>query len=1473
MLFQIPLVQSEISRVASNKLEEKIGTKVKIGSVEFELFNKVVLKDLLLEDEAGDTLFSAQRFSAGFEFFPLFRKQLIFSSAQLFTFHLHLNKEDNNSPLNLQFVLDAFASKDTIKKEQSIDLNIHTLNIRRGHFTYHVKSEPETDGKFNAKHLDVKDISAKLRLNALTNDSINAEVSKLSMKDQSGLEITRLLFSIVGSSEQAKIDNFELSLPNSHLQLSNIHARFPEERSPDAYILETFLSFDISSSEIAPKDLKALVPGLANYKDKILLEGHAEGTYDKIAVSEFEVSDGRNLSLLLDVNLLDLSTPELTYLDGYVKRFYISAEGIQRVINNFSAQDVVLPGQLDKLKEIGFNGAISGYFNDLMAYGDFSTEGGVLKVDVNIGKDKKNHLFIKGSLKSPEMNVGLFFPENNPYGKAVFQIELDAKQDHNKKLSGEINAHLESFEVKQHLYKNIRFEGDFTNTSFNGKVNIEDDYGQLSAEGFAQYKGKDSEYDFSAQVSNLKLDKLNLVTKYPDSELSFLIEANVKGAFPNDWFGKLVLRDFDFQLPADGFALDSLSIQASGTREDRLVTVQSEILQATLSGAYSYADLLPSIQRLMHQYLPALVPQSSVVVDEEQYFNLELGLGNTEKLSRIFGLPVTIFQPGTLEASYNYASKLFLLKAFLPRYNVGNVKMEDTHIAFQNSKSKAELDIEGIRYGKFDVKTDFDMHTTVGNNQLENLLSWRNREEALYEGELFATANFKKEDNESPLEVGIRLKPTHLVFNDTVWTVHPARIDIGEKIVVDQLNVEYLDQYIRINGAVSKDTSDNLQIDLNKVNLDYIFNSLTIPSLELGGIATGNVMVNDVYGAQKLSAYLDVKNFSFNNAVLGDLDLKGIWDNDQQGVVMRGEVHKDDTTNVQVDGIILPSKKKLSIFFDAQNANAGFLRKYLDGVAPGFRGEVTGRLHLHGDFKDVTVSGRAMVRNGGFGIDFLNTYYTFNDSIFLEDDQIRVTNLTLRDRDGHVAEANGVVYHNFFDDFRYKANIHMDNFLMFNGTERQNSTFYGAAYGTGNVVLSGTEEDVNIDISMRTNGRTKISLNFMEQADIGEYNFINFVSAKDTVKEKDDARRMAAKDLFEQSGANIKMNLALDATPDAQVEFFVDPVSGDRIKAWGKGKLRIEYGTHIEPKIYGNYTLDRGVYNFSLQQVIFKDFRIQEGSTLIFRGDPYSANLNINALYSLSANLADLDPSFALDKSMNTITVHCLLNIAGEIERPTVRFDLNLPHSTSDLERQVKNIISTDEMMNRQIIFLLALGRFYTQENAVSTSSSNDFANVASSTLSSQLNSLLGDLNENFQIGTNIRTSNYEEYSDTEVKLLLSSQLLNNRLMINGNFGYKDNPLADQRFVGDFDLEYKLTKTGDIRLKAYNHYDDKYRYLKTVAKQGVGVMFRRDFDNLYDLLKLKKKNKAAGPPVAEGALREDEFDFIQFKTKNKTGKN
>ncbi|MDE6242428.1 MAG: hypothetical protein K2M14_00305, partial [Muribaculaceae bacterium] len=59
--------------------------------------------------------------------------------------------------------------------------------------------------------------------------------------------------------------------------------------------------------------------------------------------------------------------------------------------------------------------------------------------------------------------------------------------------------------------------------------------------------------------------------------------------------------------------------------------------------------------------------------------------------------------------------------------------------------------------------------------------------------------------------------------------------------------------------------------------------------------------------------------------------------------------------------------------------------------------------------------------------------------------------------------------------------------------------------------------------------------------------------------------------------------------------------------------------------------------------------------------------------------------------------------------------------------------------------------------------------------------------------------------------------------------------------------EYLLNPSGTLRLKAYNHFNDQNYYLRSaLTTQGLGIVFKRDFNRFLPGLFRRRKPKAAG---------------------------
>ncbi|MDR3219783.1 MAG: translocation/assembly module TamB [Dysgonamonadaceae bacterium] len=1464
-LLQTPYFQKNISYKMAHYLENKLKTKITVRQVELGLFNKLILKDVYLEDQSGDTLFEAKRIAAGFDLLSFFKKKWRFNSLQLFTFRFNLNKETDDSPLNIQYIIDAFAKQDTTQTDNSIDLQINTLSLRSGVFSYRIKSAPEMQGKFDAKNILLKDIFSKIHINTVTDKNLVIEVSKLGFRERSGFQVKNMAFDLTADKGKAFINQLNLNLNKSFLSFSGISADYSQINDKGKGIKSTLFQFKLMDSGIVLNELTAFVPAFSQFEDKINIEGDFSGNPDAIELNNLYFRYYNRLMIRANANFRNLfdSNPDAIFISGAVEESFFSPEGVERIINSFSKKPFSLPLSVKQIENVSFHGEINGLLNNLEASGVFNTGLGNIAANVTIGKDKTQ--FIKGQISSESLRLNKLLNDEK-YGEIVFDIHLDAKQAATKRFSGIVDGNIERFVYKGYTYNNLSIDGEFSENSFQGLLDLDSSEGKIQAKGLFDFNGENAEFKFTAKATDLQLDKLNLTQKFKNPLLSFEVNADFTGNNPDNLLGLISLTNLQFSTDKGRYFLDSLLLRTTQLEQEKILSINSELMRGEIRGNYAFSTVFPAIKRTFSAYLPSLFePSLPDNKNRENTFTVDVSIGDMTAFSTILELPFSLKSQTRIIGEYSDTKDVFSLKADMPEMNIAGSTIESARIALQQGKNFALLTIEGTQLQKKNDRLEFNVRMEASNDVVNTSLNWTGNSQK-YKGKIDLSALFSKK-NPSALQTKIDVHRSELVFNDSVWTLHPAVLLIDSSTIkIDHLQAKHKEQYIKISGAVSHNSQETLALELNKVDLEYIFKSLSIKSLAFGGLATGYVNAQDIYHTKKLATSLAVKNFAFNNVVFGDLALTGNWDDVNQGVMMNGYVYQNDSTDVCISGIIYPVKEELSIHFDTRNTDARFLRKYLNSVTKDLTGSLSGHIHLFGNLNKPTIEGDAFAKDCRFRIEYLNTYYAFTDSVKCFPDEIRIKNISLFDEKGKAALVNGYVKHHLFDDFRFLATINYDNFMVFNATKTLNPMFYGTAYGNGTATLSGTEDLLNIDVSMQNTNNTRMTLNFMEEPDVMDYDFIRFVPPKmDFTKDKDKITSVIFPqvNLNNTSKTEIRFNLLLNATSQASIEITTDPVSGDKISGYGTGNMQIQYGTKTPLKVVGNYVIERGEYKFSLQKVLSRNFEIQEGSSIAFTGDPYNAGLDVRANYSVSANLGDLDQQLLEQSARNNIPVNCILQLTGPLVRPSISFDLDLPNATSELKNQVKSYIRTEDMMNRQIVYLLVLGRFYTSPEFIREDSRfNNDLSLLTSTLSTQVSNMLGLLSDKL-VGIKFHQAYEGEQTSTEVEVLLSSQLLNNRLIINGNFGYLDNPYlnsGDQKnipLVGDFDLEYKLTESGEIRLKGYNHYN--YRNYESFYSmtpysmtpkmtQGVGILFRKNFNHVSDLLRKRAPIYLLPPP-------------------------
>lgn len=1448
LLLHIPMVQEKIASQAEKELSARLDVPVSVGKVDIEWLNRLVLGDVSIDDQNGRRLFEADHISAGFKIWPLLHGQWVFTTVRLFGFSLNIERETPDSPLNLQFVIDAFASKDTLPKT-NIDLQIKTILIRRGCLKYDVLSMPHPINRFSAGHIRVDEINGKIVLPALRNDELSVEIHKLSLEEQSGLRLNKLSAFVIGSQDSITVRELKVRLPQTQLDIPKASVRSSIDRLLKGQT-DAPVEIQIAPSRIQLRDLSAFVPAFQNASEPFQLSASASGTIDNLTVRDLTVKQDRTLSLKAQMNLKSIWHPEKSYLFGQVSSLQLASESLGRLINNFQETPVSLPDPINQLGMIHFTGEISGFIDQLVAFGKLSSDIGSLEMDMLIGRRREypSATYLKGKIASSELDIAPLFNENNPYGKVRFNAELDASKPADSGFSGTVQAKIDRFEYEKYTYENILLSGGFGPKAFNGTIRIDDPNGKLYAEGLFNNNGEQSEFNFSATLEHFRPDKLHLTEKYESPELSFQVNSNITGNHIDNFQGQITIDNLSFLTRSDSFFLNKAHIHAAGRSSDRRLTVASDILNGEISGAYSFSHLFPSLLNLVRPYLPSLstaFPPDTPI--GENSYSFMINIENTERFSKALKLPAALLAPSRIFGHYDNPTGRFHLDASLPRFTVARSVFENGSVVLSNPNGSMQADIKATQLQQKGSQNQIHIQADAADDRLTTSLTLENNRKDGVKIALSSSTQFSitEEDGKKRLLSNISIGPNRVIVKDSTWHIQPASITIdNEKIFVDNIHLSKGDQYLRINGTISSGKpQETLTLDLNDIELSYIFDIVNIPALQFGGRATGTVRLNDLYGSRIINTNLEVQDFSFNQVVQGRLNLFSEWDNDQNGILLLGTIYKDRSTWTDVNGYIYPvgEKEGLSLYFDAKDLDIGLLRPYLSSFTQTFEGSCYGNLHLYGPFSELSFEGKALIRNGRIGVDFLHTVYAFSDSVFLTPTSIEGRNIVIQDKHGNKGAVDFTVQHRHLEDFGFSADIKAEQLLLYDAPERINPTIYGTLYGTGNASIRGTERLIHINANMRSDRNTTVGFNFANGSSAEEYDFIRF---KDRPTAKANTTPPAiAQATDHEERTEIRINIVADVTPDAKLELIIDPVSGDKIKGDGNGNLQIQYGTSTNVAMYGGYTIREGNYNFSLQQLIRKEFKIREGSRIDFRGDPLNALLNLDAGYHVKANIEDLDERLAMENGIQrNIPVNCLLKLNGRLQNPTISFDMEFPNSSHELARQVRSFIGTEDMMTRQIVYLLVLNKFYTPDYSKNAYRSNEFSAMASSALSSQLSGILNSLTDKVQIGTNFR-SRQDGITDTEFEMLLSSQLLNNRLLFNGNFGYRDNYIQRNAFVGEFDLEYKLTPSGEIRLKAYSHANDMYyRYnMKSPTRQGVGLMFHKDFSTLSEIFRRRKE--------------------------------
>ena len=1409
VLMHLPSVQTFLGKEVAEALADKFGTKVEVGKVNLGFFNRIIIDNVMMYDQQGDSLIYASRLSAKIDYMAATQGKISVSSAQIFGLRANLYRQTAKSPANFQFVLDSLASKDTTQ-HKPLDLHIGSLIIRRGAIAYNQRDVAPRSGVFSPQHIRVSELSSHILLNHVTDNSIDLLLKKLSFKDESGFKLQSLHFKLQADRQKATLKEFRLLMPRSELVLDDLKAtyRFEGKR----FIPESLrFKGGIQQSKITFADVASLVPALRHFDDAVFVSSRFSGTAKSISVPSLNLRTGSgSINLQARGSYSHASSHPAWNAD--IANLNLSPAGVEFLAENLGSK-VKIPKEIQRLGTIHLTGKAKGYEKVLSAKGNIETDAGNISLQAVKSDDR-----IKASVDTRGVNLGRIL-DNRKLGTVIAKIDAHGTMKH---LFAKGN--IARFDYGNYDFHNIDIDGDYDMKTLRGTASIADPNVNLSVKG--DYQLGSRLYALDAAINHLRPTVLGMKMHDPS------------------------------------YSLDNISISANNKGKEGHLDIEAPFVSLYARGQYDLTTIYGSIMRLVADKLPTIPGISKHAAKGYNDFTLQANITSAEVLQRMFGLPLSLNLPVHINGNISDAEKNVNLYINAPNFSWDGSAFHDANIELNTIGDSLRMEARishGLPYEKAPV---YRLRAAAADNNLSTLLYYANQSSKLpITGKIDARTQFFTSDN-GATGVHVTVNPSEIMLGEKKWLLNPADIIYRKnELTVDMLNFSHGDQHIIINGKATPQATDSIVADLKDVDVAYILNLVNFHSVDFAGKASGKAVVKSIFQTPEAYANLDVKNFVFENGPLGTLHAKAAYDN-QEGQINIDATAEDGPEHLTViNGYVSPKRNYIDLGIEAHNTSLKFMENFCGSFLNNVEAWCKGKLNVVGDLKNINLVGD-VVAHGRMHMKQLGTDYTFNhlrahaipDDIQFEGDSIYDSHYN--GKHSHFALIRGGIHHKHLTRLSYDLDIDANNFLGFDTHEFGDDTFYGTVFATGTVGIHGKSGETIIDIDATPEPHSIFVYNVASPDAISAGSFIHWNDATPYIYRpySPDSDKDKKKDSSSDFSSDMRINFLVNTNPNLTLKLMMDDQTGDYITLNGNGVIRANYYNKGGLDMFGNYVVDHGQYKLTIQNIIKKDFDFQPGGTIAFGGDPYNAPLNLQAKYTVNGvPLSDL--SIGRSFSSNNIRVDCLMDITGTPGAPKVDFSMDLPTVNSDAKQMIYSVINSQEEMNQQVLYLLGIGRFYTQTKNNQTSedasqqsqTSLAMQSLLSGTISQQINNVLSSFvnSSNWNFGANISTGN-EGFNNAEYEGILSGRLLNNRLLFNGQFGYRDNANATQSFIGDFDLRYLIFPNGNLSIHVYNQTNDRYFTRNSLNTQGVGLIMKKDFFNLRDLLGIKKKSKDKG---------------------------
>ncbi len=1412
-----------------------------VGSVDIGLFNKLEIEDILLNDLNNDTICSIERVTIYISPIDLLKGKIGIDNITIAKPRINIYRNNPDEAINAQFIIDLLAGNDTVSSTTIPTLRANHLRIYDGEFRYRVLSQPGIDStRFSATDICVSDIETSLSIKEISPYRIDVHLRRLYGKEKSGLELKNFFARIKGNKDGVSIQGAKITLPNGHIDSHAIIAKISGKGPTENNMV---LNGEISSDNFHISDLAPLMPELTNITPSLHFRIPFNATSKNIELQGVEIKTNDN-ALFLESNIAIKNDSCGNRYHLKVTNSALTPEGLGLIYSIAGGKGA--PGFLNKLGEVTTTAEAIVENGIIESNVSVESDCGILHARISPSSTGGYH----GNINGENIKIGAI-----TNGKETDCCDINATYSYtytdSTNYNGQINTTVSSLCYNGYNYTPIKIIGKITPEVLSTNIISNDKNLAANLNLGIKKDGKKKKLNLSLSVDSIIPHNLNFTNRLKESNISFKIEATASGENLDNATMRANIYDFRLRTPQQYWKIRHMHIADNSIDKKRNLIVNSDIINGYLTGYYERNTLGNSFKNILRRYIPSLIGDNDIK-EGDNNFVFGVTIKNSDILEKLFDLPISISEMSSISGTCDEQNRHFELRADFNNTAIAGRNYRNILLETKTEEKRLTLQTVMQRPSRANTPEEFDysnkenditikLQCNVADDKLSNNLEWSNITAPVNRGNINLDIEFEHTKEESML-VNAIFKPGTIIHNDSIWFLRQGSISgVGNSYAIKDLSLYGDNRHITINGILGEREEDKLNIDLKNIVLEEVFDLVNFHSVEFGGTATGGINICSLFGNPQIDATLNVDRFKFEGGLMGDLAVRGDWEKENKAIRIKGEI-KDEGNNSIINGIVSPANDTINLQIDTNGARIEFLNNMISSIVSDVNSRVYGDIAVRGKLSDINLYG-ALAARGSMRLRTTNvTYNMSGDTIRLTHNRIGFDNIHIRDNDGNSGIVNGAVSHNSLKNFTCHFNIDANNLLAYHSNSFGDDGFYGTAYITGNADFSSDDNGIRLRAEVETGKNSIFVYNAAGPAGATDNKFVTFIDSKSN-KDKSWELNIHSTENENSILSRLNLDFMISVTPDLHLRVYTNTITNDYIDIYGTGPINAIYDEKEGFSMKGHLDLNRGTYKFTMQDIFPKEFTIRSG-TLNFNGDPFLADLNLNTSYVVpSASLTDLDLSIERRKN---VKVNCLMDITGTLQSPNLTFGLELPDGNEEERELLASATSTPEQTNMQFIYLVGIGKFYTYRynNQDSESqSSTMMESLISSTISGQLNNMLSQIiDSNWDLTGNFATSE-KGWNSMEVEGMLSGRLLDNRLLINGNFGYRENPLANKNFIGDFEVQWLLNKSGNVSLKAYSKVNDRYFSKTTLTTQGAGIMLRHDFNSWLFWKRKEKKNK------------------------------